>query len=725
MPRRRYLFDPPERFVAGTVGQPGDRTFFLQARDGPRVVSVVLEKVQVAVLADRLGELLSELERRGETQAALADATHMDDHAPLDEPINEAFRAGSLTLGWDGGAGRVLVEARAQSEDGEIIDPDEDDDEDEDGPDLLRVRMTAWTPRGRSWPAPGAWSPRAGRPAPCAASRSTRRATSARARTGISSTRRPKPHPVLDSATTLEVLREGDIEIVGRIVGSSNNAMLATVTWACPEPEPAVILDAIYKPTLGERPLDDFPDGTLARREVAAWHVSEASGWGIVPPTVLRDGPFGEGMVQSYVDADPDVDVVELVVVEDDPRLRRMAVLDAVMNNTDRKGGHILPVDGARHIHGVDHGVCFSSVPKLRTVLWGWRGEPFAPDEIEGLARIQIALGGDLGPKLRELLSRTEVTPRRIAETSPFVSVLSRSRHPAGRRCPGHRSERAGPVTVARSERTRRPGGGPSPRRTIRAEVAMRRWNGWGDDSVEAGAPERGMTLLRELIGPSRRPVDASLEAVVGAVPASRLTAGDGFDIDPLARVLHARGQSLPDWIALRSGRLGAVPDAIVRPPDSPSVAALLASAADNSWTLVPYGGGSSVVGGVTILPSDRPVVTVDMAGTAGMLRLDESSGLATFGAGTFGPALEAALEPHGLTLGHYPQSFEGSSVGGWVVTRSVGQQARGYGRIDELFAGGRLETPRGRWTCRPIRRRRPGRTCARSSSGRRAGSAS
>ena len=148
MPRRRYLFDPPERFVAGTVGRPGDRTFFLQARDGPRVVSIVLEKVQVAVLADRLGELLSELERRGVAAAkaaadAAGDASASDDTGPLDEPLNEAFRAGSLTLGWDGDAERVLVEARAQSEDGETIDPDEDDDEDEDGPDLLRVRLTA------------------------------------------------------------------------------------------------------------------------------------------------------------------------------------------------------------------------------------------------------------------------------------------------------------------------------------------------------------------------------------------------------------------------------------------------------------------------------------------------------------------------------------------------------------------------------------------------------
>src|SRR5436190_3251588 len=144
MARRRYLFDPPERFVAGTVGRPGDRTFFIQAREGPRVVSIVLEKVQVAVLADRLGELLSELERRGVAAAEAAAAkAEGEDTGPLDEPLNEAFRAGSLTLGWDGDAERVLVEARAQSEDGETIDPDEDDDDDEDGPDLLRVLITA------------------------------------------------------------------------------------------------------------------------------------------------------------------------------------------------------------------------------------------------------------------------------------------------------------------------------------------------------------------------------------------------------------------------------------------------------------------------------------------------------------------------------------------------------------------------------------------------------
>jgi uncharacterized repeat protein (TIGR03843 family) len=222
---------------------------------------------------------------------------------------------------------------------------------------------------------------------------------------------------VLDRATTLEALREGEIDIVGRIVGSSNNAMLVTVTRLCPDPEPALAIDAIYKPTLGERPLDDFPDGTLGRREVAAWHVSEASGWGIVPPTILRDGPFGEGMLQAFVEADLEVDVVAMVV-EDDPRLRRMAVLDAVMNNTDRKGGHILPVNGGRQIHGVDHGVCFSPMPKLRTVLWGWRGEPLAADEIAGLEWIRSALDGELGETLGTLLSRLEVraTVRRTDE---------------------------------------------------------------------------------------------------------------------------------------------------------------------------------------------------------------------------------------------------------------------------------------------------------------------
>jgi uncharacterized repeat protein (TIGR03843 family) len=220
---------------------------------------------------------------------------------------------------------------------------------------------------------------------------------------------------MLDPQTALRVLRDGQIEIVGRIVGSSNNAMLATVTVPCPEPEPALTMHAVYKPTVGERPLDDFPDGTLSRREVAAWYVSEALGWGIVPPTVLRDGPFGDGMLQQFVELDETVDVIELIV-SDDARLRRIAAFDAAVNNTDRKGGHLLPVDGGRQIFGVDHGVCFSTVPKLRTVLWGWRGDAFDPDELDGFERLCAGLNGELAMILGELLSATEVeaTRRRV-----------------------------------------------------------------------------------------------------------------------------------------------------------------------------------------------------------------------------------------------------------------------------------------------------------------------
>jgi uncharacterized repeat protein (TIGR03847 family) len=144
--RRRYVFDPPDRFVAGTIGQPGNRTFFLQARDGRRVVSVVLEKVQVAVLADRLGRLLEEVERRG--LAELPQAANPVDTEPLDEPLVEAFRAGTLTLGWDESVSRVLVEARESEEDDDAEEEESEegvlglDDDSEDGPDFLRVRLT-------------------------------------------------------------------------------------------------------------------------------------------------------------------------------------------------------------------------------------------------------------------------------------------------------------------------------------------------------------------------------------------------------------------------------------------------------------------------------------------------------------------------------------------------------------------------------------------------------
>jgi len=214
-----------------------------------------------------------------------------------------------------------------------------------------------------------------------------------------------------DPATMLDVLASGEVEVLGRLVASTNHAMYCRVTRPCPDPEPATVVDAVYKPVRGERPLDDFPDGTLARREVAAYLVSDATGWSIVPPTVLRDGPFGEGMVQLWIDVDPEADVIEMVV-EPDPRLRRIALFDAIVNNTDRKGGHLLPIAGG-HVFGVDQGVCFSPVPKLRTVLWGWRGTPIEDDELDVIASVRESLDGSLGDALEDLLEPVEVRATR------------------------------------------------------------------------------------------------------------------------------------------------------------------------------------------------------------------------------------------------------------------------------------------------------------------------
>ena len=210
------------------------------------------------------------------------------------------------------------------------------------------------------------------------------------------------PMPVLAAEEALALVGQGELELVGRLWASTNNAML------CVARADGLEAACIYKPVLGERPLGDFPDATLTRREVAAFAVSRASGWDLVPPTALRDGPFGEGMVQLWIRADPDVDPVALVI-EEDPRLRAMAVFDAAVNNTDRKAGHLIPVPGG-HVYGVDHGVTFSPVPKLRTVLWAWRGQPFSEAEVFVLRALRAGLGGSLGDELRVLLDRIEVT---------------------------------------------------------------------------------------------------------------------------------------------------------------------------------------------------------------------------------------------------------------------------------------------------------------------------
>jgi uncharacterized repeat protein (TIGR03843 family) len=226
------------------------------------------------------------------------------------------------------------------------------------------------------------------------------------------------------------VLSGGDIEIKGRVLPASNITFFGEATVD------GTSVRCVYKPIAGERPLWDFPDGTLAAREVAAYVVSEALGWGIVPRTLMREGPAGVGMVQEWRDPDESQDPVDIVKVdaippgylhvldaidgdgtqvslvhEDTAALRRMAVFDAIVNNADRKGGHVLAMSDG-HRFGVDHGVCFHVDDKLRTILWGWAGSSLHPDDaaaVAGLAEVLESPGAQVLERLDELLAPHEV----------------------------------------------------------------------------------------------------------------------------------------------------------------------------------------------------------------------------------------------------------------------------------------------------------------------------
>jgi hypothetical protein len=227
------------------------------------------------------------------------------------------------------------------------------------------------------------------------------------------------PQPIamnLDDA--LRLLRDGELTVEGRLWDASNATLFCTVALD------GVTAACVHKPIAGERPLWDFPTGTLAFREAAAFVVSQATGWDIVPPTVLRDGPFGPGMCQLWIDVDDSVDL-GLFVRSDDPQLRRMSVFDAIVNNADRKGGHLLPTVSG-HIYGVDHGVCFSVEEKLRTVLWRWRGKRLSPDAVEVLSRLRAELEGPLAAELALLLDPDEVR----AVVRRVDRLLSTGRHP-------------------------------------------------------------------------------------------------------------------------------------------------------------------------------------------------------------------------------------------------------------------------------------------------------
>lgn len=230
-----------------------------------------------------------------------------------------------------------------------------------------------------------------------------------------------------------ETMETGELTVVGRVVSASN------ATLVCEAGDGDSAVRCVYKPVRGEVPLWDFPDGTLAGREVASYEISEALGWGVIPPTVLRDGPFGPGMVQKWIDTPEErvegrVDLVDIcrpdlvpagwipvlqaydgdgeeiaLIHADDPRLQRMAVLDVILNNADRKGGHALEgLDG--YVYGVDHGICLHAENKLRTVLWGWAGEPIPEELLPAITGLVKEIGGDLADELAEHLTDTEIT---------------------------------------------------------------------------------------------------------------------------------------------------------------------------------------------------------------------------------------------------------------------------------------------------------------------------
>jgi hypothetical protein len=208
----------------------------------------------------------------------------------------------------------------------------------------------------------------------------------------------------------LVLLNKGEITVEGRVTTASN------ATLYCRAELDGMAAACVYKPVSGERPLWDYPDGTLAEREYATYLTSETTGWNLVPPTVLRDGPLGTGMVQLWVEEDASSDIIAMINSGESIQLQRMALLDAVVNNSDRKVSHLLPASEAvtdPHIFGIDHGVSFSVEDKLRTVLWQWAGVRIAPEFEDVLHRLDERLADDLGEALSELLTSREIRAAR------------------------------------------------------------------------------------------------------------------------------------------------------------------------------------------------------------------------------------------------------------------------------------------------------------------------
>ena len=222
----------------------------------------------------------------------------------------------------------------------------------------------------------------------------------------------------------------------------------------------------------------------------------------------------------------------------------------------------------------------------------------------------------------------------------------------------------------------------------------MRYWNSWGHDGSEKPPlTKTALDFVRDTLGDSAPLSEATLEEVCKQVPASRLPDHPLIDKDIEVRVRHARGQSLPDWVAMKSGKFGCFPDGVSFPETPEQIRELMALSRTQDFLIIPYGGGTSVAGHINPQEQNRAVLTLSLERMTRMLDLNEESQIATFGPGTPGPMVEAQLASRGYTLGHFPQSFELSTIGGWVASRSSGQQSLRYGRIEQIFAGGRVET--------------------------------
>ena len=224
----------------------------------------------------------------------------------------------------------------------------------------------------------------------------------------------------------------------------------------------------------------------------------------------------------------------------------------------------------------------------------------------------------------------------------------------------------------------------------------MKRIQGWGNKETDYPVPEPARVYLEKVVGKPHHQANISIDDLIRKIPPSRLPSHPLINIDPEERLRHARGQSLNDWIDMQDGLVNTFPDGVAYPESKEDVRALIEFAQSEKLNLIPYGGGSSVVGHLTPPDEGPPTLSVDLQRMHQLIHLSEENFEATFDAGVSGPQLEAQLKKHGFVLGHFPQSWEYSTLGGWIATRSVGQQSYHYGCIEPLFVKGHLETPSG-----------------------------